>query len=57
MTSFIFGLFIGAIGVIVIAYFIWKNNKKKFIAALAEAVEGPGTPQEKIKKILEILKA
>ena len=27
MTGFIFGLFIGAIGVL--AYFIWQKNKKK----------------------------
>jgi len=56
MTSFIIGLLIGAIGILVLAYFVWQNNKKKFTAALANILEGAGTAQEKIKKILEILK-
>jgi hypothetical protein len=56
MTAFIYGLFIGAIGMIVLAYFVWRNNKKKFMAALTAAIEGPGTPQEKVKKILDIIK-
>ena len=54
--SFLFGVLIGAVGVLVAAYFVWKKNKKKFTAALLEAVQGSGTPQEKIKKILDIIK-
>jgi hypothetical protein len=57
MTGFIFGLIVGAVGIIVAAYFVWKKNKAKFTAAVKEALEGPGTPEEKIKKILEIIKA
>ena len=56
MTGFIFGLFIGAIGVVIIAYLIWKNNKKKFQAAVIEAMSGPGTPEEKFKKLMAIIK-
>jgi len=54
--SFLSGVFVGAVGVIIVAYFVWKKNKKKFTAAVIEALEGPGTPQEKIKKILDIIK-
>jgi len=55
--SFIFGVLVGAVGVIIAAWLIWKNNKKKFTAAAIEILEGPGTAQEKVKKILDIIKS
>jgi type III secretory pathway lipoprotein EscJ len=50
VTSFIFGLVIGAVGVMVAAYFVYRVNSKKIKAAVA-ILEGPGTPEEKIKQI------
>jgi sensor domain CHASE-containing protein len=56
MTNILIGILIGAVGIIVIAVLIWKNNKKKFQAAINEAMSGPGTPEEKFKKLMAIIK-
>jgi hypothetical protein len=56
MTAFLIGVLVGALGVIVVAVLIFKNNKKKFQAAAIEIMSGPGTPEEKFKKIMAIIK-
>jgi hypothetical protein len=48
--GFIEGLVIGAVGMLVAAYLVYRNNKKKIKAAIA-ILEGSGTTDEKIKKI------
>ena len=48
--GFVSGLFIGSVGVMIAAYFVYLNNKKKIKAAIA-ILEGPGATDEKIKKI------
>ena len=56
MINILIGILIGAVGIIVIAALIWKNNKKKFQAAINEVMSGPGTPEEKFKKLMAIIK-
>jgi hypothetical protein len=53
MTAFIFGLIVGAVGAAVAAFLVYRNNKKKVAAAIA-ILQGPGTTDEKIKKIKEL---
>jgi|GEM_PF-4297797 len=55
--GFLFGVLVGAIGLCVAGYFIWKNNKKKFVAALVQITQGAGTAEEKVKKIIDYLKS
>ena len=51
--GFFSGLIIGALGVLVIAYLVYQNNKKKIKKAIA-ILEGPGTAEEKIKQNKEL---
>jgi len=56
MVSFLFGLFIGAIGVVVAIFFVYKKNKKKINEALLIVADNSLTTEQKIAKIKELFK-